>query len=58
MAAGQFRQGRPRWKDVDATTRNPMFLFRLSGSFLLRYAQRALSALLFHEPPRNTRALS
>jgi len=33
-----------------------MFLFRLSGLFLLRYAQRALSAELFHEPPRNTRA--
>ena len=33
-----------------------MFLFRLSGLFLLRYVQRALSAGLFHEPPRNTRA--
>lgn len=59
--ARQFRQGRSRepplrLKDVDATTRNPMFLFRLSGLFLLRYAQRALSAGLFHEPPRNTRA--
>jgi hypothetical protein len=45
-------------KSVDATTRNPTLLFRLSGSFLLRFAQRALSALLFQEPPRNTRARS
>jgi hypothetical protein len=36
------------------TTRNPMLLLRLSGSFLLRTAQRALSALLFHAPPRST----
>lgn len=40
-------------KNVDATNRKPMFLFRLFGSFLLRQAQRALSRLLFQEPPRN-----
>jgi hypothetical protein len=40
---------------VGATKRNPMFLFRLSGSFLLRFEQRALSFGLFHAPPRNTR---
>ena len=33
-----------------------MFWLRLSGSFLLRWAQRAFLPLLFHEPPRNTRA--
>jgi hypothetical protein len=32
-----------------------MLLFQLSGSFLLRYAQRELFRLLFHDPPRNTR---
>jgi hypothetical protein len=30
-------------------------LLRLSGSLLLRYVERQLSALLFHEPPRKTR---
>jgi hypothetical protein len=29
-----------------------MLLFLLSGVSLLRYAARALSALLVHEPPR------
>ena len=37
------------------TKRNPMLLFELFGLFLLRYAQRALSRLLFHDPPRKTR---
>ena len=35
--------------------RNPLLLFRLDGVLLLRLAERALIALLFHEPPRNTR---
>ncbi len=35
--------------------RNPLLLFRLDGLLLLRFAERALFALLFHEPPRNTR---
>jgi hypothetical protein len=35
-------------------TRKPMLLLRLSGLFLLRLAERALSGLLFQEPPRNT----
>ena len=35
--------------------RNPLLLFRLDGVLLLRLADRALFALLFHEPPRNTR---
>ena len=38
------------------TKRNPMLLFELFGLFLLRYAQRALSRLLFHDPPRKTRS--
>jgi hypothetical protein len=37
----------------DSATRNPILLLRLSGLFLLRYAQRALSWLLFHDPPRS-----
>ena len=44
--------------DVEQTTRKPMLLLKLSGSFLLRYEQRALFRLLFHEPPRTTRASS
>ena len=36
--------------------RKPLLSLRLSGLLLLlRYAQRALSGLLFQEPPRNTR---
>ena len=35
--------------------RNPRLLFRLSGVFLLRLAERTLRGLLFHEPPRFTR---
>jgi hypothetical protein len=43
------------WKNVSNTTRNPMLMFRLAGSFLLRYAQRAFLELLKYEPPRTTR---
>ena len=32
-----------------------MLLLRLDGSLLLRFAERQLLALLFHEPPRKTR---
>ena len=32
-----------------------MLLLRLSGLFLLRFAERNLSGLLFQEPPRSTR---
>jgi len=32
-----------------------MLLLRLSGWLLLRLAERRLSGLLFHEPPRRTR---
>lgn len=36
-------------------TRKPLLLFRLSGVFLFRLAERVFLELLFHEPPRNTR---
>lgn len=36
-------------------SRKPMLLLRLPVSLLLRLADRAFSALLFHEPPRCTR---
>ena len=36
-------------------TRKPLLLFRLSGSFLLRFAARMFLVLLFQEPPRSTR---
>ena len=38
------------------TTRKPMLSLRFSGSLSLRYADRQFLALLFQEPPRNTRA--
>jgi len=42
---------------VDWARRNPRSLFRLSGLFLLRLAERRFSGLLFQEPPRITRWL-
>ncbi len=41
--------------EEEITTRKPLFLFRLSGVFLFRLAERVFLELLFHEPPRNTR---
>jgi len=35
-----------------------MVSLRLSGAFLLRYADRQFLALLFQEPPRRTRFVS
>ena len=35
--------------------RKPRLLLRLAGSFLLRFAERQLKALLFQLPPRLTR---
>ena len=41
----------------DDAQRNPMLLFLFAGLFLLRFATRRLfGLLLFHEPPRSTRA--
>lgn len=42
-------------KNVDAATRNPLFLLRLFGLLLLRYAQRTFLSLLLNVPPRSTR---
>ena len=36
-------------------TRKPILLLRLSGWFLLRFAERRFCGLLFQEPPRRTR---
>lgn len=47
-------------KNVDAptaTTRKPLFLFLLSGLFLLRAAQRTFLSLLLKAPPRSTRGV-
>ena len=50
------RRNSGHWKSVSTTTnRNPLFLFLLSGSFLLRSAQRTLFSSLLNAPPRNTR---
>ena len=37
-------------------TRKPLLLLRFPVEFLLRFAERTFLGLLFHEPPRNTRA--
>ena len=42
-------------RDGATATRKPRLLFRLSGEFLLRFADRQLEALLFQPPPRFTR---
>ena len=47
---------RARRENVDATTRKPTLLSRLSGLFLLRMAQRTLFVSLLNAPPRRTRA--
>lgn len=36
------------------TSRKPLLLLRLFGLLLLRYAARALSRLLIHDPPRKS----
>ena len=43
---------------IPLTQRKPMLLLAFVGVLLLRFAHRALLALLFHEPPRNTRLLT
>ena len=43
------------WGGGDTATRNPLLLFVFVGSLLLRFADRQFLALLFQEPPRNTR---
>ena len=41
----------------NTATRKPLLSFRLSGLFLLRFAERQFLGLLFQEPPRSTRRL-
>ncbi len=38
------------------TTRKPLLLLRFVGVFLFRFAARQFLALLFQDPPRNTRS--
>ena len=40
---------------VVLASRRPLLLLRLSGVFLLRFAERRFAGLLFQEPPRSTR---
>lgn len=48
----------PMRKCMRKHTRKPLLLLRLSGAFLLRFATRQFSGLLFQEPPRKTRLLN
>ena len=45
----------PEGSRLPEQTRNPLLLLRLSGVFLLRFAERQLVGLLFQAPPRRTR---
>ena len=42
---------------MEVLARNPTLFFRLSGSFLLRLAERRFLGLLFQEPLRITRRI-
>ena len=44
----------PGYKAMDTTTRTPILSLKLSGTFLLRTAQRAFLESLFQEAPRTT----
>ena len=54
LESGRFRRAHPL-RDGARATRKPRLLFRLSGEFLLRFADRQFDALLFQLPPRFTR---
>lgn|GEM_PF-2950497 len=56
MRAGSIGFGDPLLARGAAAGRKPMLLFRLSGVFLLRFAERQFAASLFQLPPRFTRA--
>jgi len=45
-----------KFDEIGSAQRKPTLLFLLSGSFLLRLAERTLFSLLFHAPPRRTRS--
>jgi hypothetical protein len=55
LTVGSPHAGEENNKTQETTSRKPMLLFLLSALFLLRFAERQLIALLFHEPPRITR---
>src|SRR5262245_42819684 len=57
MRTNAIRKPRPTGNDFSKalTRRNPRLSLRLPGSSLLRFADRQLTALLFHPPPRLTR---
>jgi hypothetical protein len=54
IVIGSVPGGIHRRAELEAR-RKPRLLFRLSGVFLLRFAERAFVALLFQLPPRFTR---
>src|SRR5262245_57312676 len=43
------------WIPSVLATRKPLLLLRFPGPFLLRFAERVFSGLVFQEPPRKTR---
>jgi hypothetical protein len=48
-----IEEGRRSGTPTTKTTRKPLLLLRLFGLLLLRFDARALSELLFQEPPRS-----
>src|SRR5690606_20526122 len=55
IALADPRRARHSGKRADWAKRKPTLLFRFDVSFLLRFADRRFSGLLFHDPPRTTR---
>ena len=56
-STGRFRTRRQIIRLKCSTTRNPLLLFRLSGAFLLRFAERQFLGLLFQEPRHSPMSL-
>ena len=55
VAGGPCVRSWTQRETADNTQRKPLLLLALSGVFLLRFADRQLLSLLFHDPPRRTR---
>ena len=55
VIAAALANGSRSLRSTSRAQRNPMLLFLLAGSFLLRFDTRRFVGLLFHEPPRRTR---
>ena len=53
--AGSVHIAQILFTDGARASRKPRSLFRLSGVFLLRFADRQFLALLFQPPPRQAR---